>query len=79
MSAASRAAFHPGHCQVGPHLVYVGAGALFVGLLCFVGPLCKCDVGLDILWNCVVSFVCFRLNPCMDACNPRITKTYGNG
>ena len=30
--AASRTAFHPGHCQVGPHLVYVGAGALYVGL-----------------------------------------------
>ena len=24
----SRAAFRPGHCQVGPHLMYVGAGAL---------------------------------------------------
>ena len=31
--AASRTAFRSGHCQVGPQLVYVGAGALFVSFL----------------------------------------------
>ena len=30
MSAASRAAFRPGHCLVGPYLVNVSAGALYV-------------------------------------------------
>ena len=30
MGAVSRAAFRPGHCLVGPYLVYVGAGALYV-------------------------------------------------
>ena len=38
--AASRTAFRPGHCQVGPHLVYVGGGALYVGFLCQMGPFC---------------------------------------
>jgi len=41
--------------------------------------LCKCDAGLDILCICVASFICFCLIPCMGACNPRITKTCGNG
>ena len=45
----------------GPSLVYVGAGVSFVGLLYFVSPLCKCDAVLDILYNCVASFVCFAL------------------
>ena len=34
MSAASCAAFRLGHCLVGPQLVYVGAGALYVSFLC---------------------------------------------
>ena len=63
----------------GPSLVYVGAGVSFVGLLYFVGHLCKCDTGLDILCNCVASFVCFCSIPGMGACNTRITKTRGNG
>ena len=58
----------------GPSSVYVGAGASFVSLLCLVGPLCKCDVGLDILCIRVASFVCFCLIPRMGACNSRITK-----
>ena len=37
--------FHLGHCQVGPHLVYVGVGALYVGFLCQMGPSCECDAG----------------------------------
>ena len=63
----------------GPSSVYVGAGASFVGLLCLVGPLCKCDAGLDILCIHVASFVCFCLIPRMGACNPRITKARRNG
>ena len=39
----SRAVFRPGHCQVGPHLMYVGAGALYVSFLCQMGPSCECD------------------------------------
>ena len=35
--AASRTAFCSGHCQVGPQLVYVGAGALYVSFLCQMG------------------------------------------
>ena len=63
----------------GSSLVYVGAGPLYVGLLCQSGPLCKCDAGLDILCICVTYFVCFCLIPRMGACNPRITKTRING
>ena len=37
MGVASRAAFRPGHCQVGPQLVYVGAGALYINFLCQMG------------------------------------------
>jgi len=62
----------------GPSWLCVGAGASFVGLLYFVGPLWKCDARLDILCNCVASFVCFCLIPHMGSCNPRITKTCGN-
>ena len=40
---------------------------------------CMCDAALDILCNCVVSFVCFFSIPGMGACNSRITKTHGNG
>ena len=43
--AASRTAFRPGHYQVGPHLVYVGAGALYVGFPYQMGPSCKCNAG----------------------------------
>ena len=57
--------------------MYVGAGVSFVGLLYFVGPLCKCDAGLDILYNCVASFVYFSSILGMGACKPRITKTRG--
>ena len=63
----------------GPSLVYVGARVSFVGLLYFVGPLWKCDAGLDILCNCVATFVCFCLILRMGSCNPRIPKTHGNG
>ena len=42
MSAASRAAFSPGHCLVGPHLVYVSAGALYVSFL----------RQMDLFWMC---------------------------
>ena len=42
---ASRTVFRPGHCQVGPYLVYVGAGALYVGFLYQMGPSCECDAG----------------------------------
>ena len=41
--AAFRAAFHPGHCQVHPQLVYVGAGALFVSFLCQMGLFWMCN------------------------------------
>ena len=54
--------------------MYVGAGPLYVDLLGLAGPLCKCDVGLDILCICVASFVCFCLILRMGACNSRITK-----
>ena len=50
MSAASRAAFHPGHYLVGPQLVYVGAGALYVRFLCQMGPSYKCNAGCNLLW-----------------------------
>ena len=43
MSAASRAAFRPGHCLVGPQLVYVGAGALYVSFLCQMGLFWMCN------------------------------------
>ena len=43
MSAASRAAFRPGHCLVGPQLVYVGAGALYISFLCQMGLFWMCD------------------------------------
>ena len=59
--------------------VYVGAGPLYVGLLGLVGPLCKCDAGLDILCTCVASFVHFCRISRMGSCNPRITKTHRNG
>ena len=44
--------------------MYVGAGALFVGLLCLVGPLCKCDTGLDLCafaLHLVSVFALFRI------------------
>jgi hypothetical protein len=36
--AASRTSFRSRHYQVGPQLVYVDAGALFVSFLCQMGP-----------------------------------------
>ena len=68
-----------GLCLVGPDVRLVGAGAGLVGLVWFVGPLCRYDAALDILGNFVVSFIYFCLILCMGACNPRITKTCGNG
>ena len=74
---ASRAAFCPGHCQVGPHLVYVSAGVLYVGFLSQMCPSCKCDAGCDLLCTFVMSCVCFLLVSLMGPCKPRFTKTYG--
>ena len=70
--AASRTAFRPGHCQVGPHLVYVGAGALYIGFLCQMGPSCKCNARCDLLWfllRILSIFILFR------TCTPRINKS----
>ena len=58
----------------GPSSVYVSAEASFVGLLCLVGPLCRCDAGLDILCTCVASFAHFIFISRLGACNSRITK-----
>jgi len=63
----------------GSSSMYVGAGALYVGLLCQLGPLCKCDAGLAILCICIASFAHFILILRMGACKPRIIKTHGNG
>ena len=35
---------------MGPQLVYVSAGALYVRFLCQMGPPCKCNVGCNLLW-----------------------------
>ena len=77
MSAASRAAFRPGHCLVGPQLVYVSAGALYASFLCQMGLFWMCNAGWNVLYISVVSSVCFHVIPDLCACKPRITKTRG--
>ena len=70
MSAASRAAFSPGHCLVGPHLVYVGAGALYVSFLCQMCLVWMCNADSDVLCIFVASSACFMLFPtCVPAIN----------
>ena len=72
MSATSRTAFCPGHCLVGPQLVYVGAGALYVGFPCQMGPTYKCNAGCDLLWfllHILCVFILFR------TCTPEINKS----
>ena len=77
MSGASRATFRLGHSQVGPQLVYVGAGALYVSFLCQMGLFWMCNAGCNFLYISVVSSVCFHIIPNLCACKPRITKTRG--
>ena len=77
--AASGHRLRLGLCLVGPDVRLVGAGPGLVSLVWFVGPLCWYDVVSDILCICVASFVCFGSIPGVGACNPRITKTRGNG
>jgi len=72
MSAASRAAFRPGHC-----LVYVGARALYVSFLCQMGLFWMCNAGYNVLYITVVSSACFHVIPDFCACKSRITKTRG--
>ena len=77
MSAASRTAFRPGHCLVGPHLVYVGAGSLYVSFLYQMGLFLMCNTSCNVLYIAVVSSACFHVIPDLCACKPRITKTRG--
>ena len=69
MSAASRTAFRPGHCLVGPHLVYVGAGSLYVSFLYQMGLFWMCNVDSDVLCISVASSVCFHVIPDLCPCN----------
>ena len=77
--AASGHRLHLGLCLVGPDVKWSVSG---LGWLVWSGlwaSFCMCDAALDILFNCVASFACFCLIPGVGACNPRITKTRGNG
>ena len=56
----------------GPHLVYVGAGALYVDFLCQMGPSCKCNVGCDLLWFLLRILCVFIL---LWTCTPEINKS----
>ena len=75
--AAPRAAIRPGLCQVGPQLVYVGAGALYVCFLCQMGLFWMCNVDSDVLCISVASSVCFHIIPDLCPCNQQFTNTYG--
>jgi hypothetical protein len=77
MSAASHAAFRPRHCLVGPHLVYVGAGALYVSFLCQMGLFWMCNADSDVLCISIASSACFHVIPDLCPCNQQFTNTCG--
>ena len=67
--AASHTAFRSGHCQVGPQLVYVGAGALYVSFLCQMGLFWMCNTTTMYLCISIVSSACFHVIPDLCPCN----------
>ena len=77
MSAASRAAFRPGHCLVGPYIVYFGAGALYVSFLCLMVLFWMCNADSDVLCISVVSSACFNVIPDLCPCNQQFTNIRG--
>ena len=68
--ATPRAAFRPGHCQVGPQLVYVGVGALFVSFLCQMGLFLMCNAAAMFCVSLLCLLCVFMLFPtCVPAIN----------
>ena len=64
MSVVACAAFRPGHCLVGPQLVYVGAGDLYVNFLCQMGLFWMCNAAAMFcvsLLRVVLVFSLFRV------------------
>ena len=70
MGVASRAAFHPGHCLVGPQLVYVGAVALYVSFLYQMGLCWMCNAATMFCVSLLCLLRVFMLFPtCVPAIN----------
>ena len=66
---------------MGPHLVYVGAGALYVGFLCQMGPSCECDtdeVFCVFLLRLVLVFSLFRIWVPANQESPKLVEMVSN-
>ena len=67
---APRVDFRPGHCQVGPQLVYVSAGALYVSFLCQMGLFWMCNTAAMFCVSLLCILRVFMLFPtCVPAIN----------
>ena len=81
MSATSRAAFRPGHCLVGPQLVYVGAGALYISFLCQMGLSWMCNAAAMFcvsLLRLVLVFSLFRVWVPANQESPKLVEIVSN-
>ena len=68
--ATPHAAFRPGHCQVGPQLVYVDARALYVSFLCQMALFWMCNAAAMFCVSLLCLLHVFMLFPtCVHAIN----------